>query len=264
MEYFTLSNGLKIPAVGSGTNTFAKTDNVYDGHTTEVVSALEAGYRFFDTAEGYRNEEAIGSGVIESGVPRSEVFLCTKMSNREERVLGPEDTVASVERSLAKLKTDYIDLYLLHFPRPTPEETAAVWEGFEACYEKGILKAIGVCNFQPEQLERLIADSRIPPMVLQVRRNPETWNVDAIECAKRNGLIPMAWGPLRFDEKYRPALQEIGAKYGKNWAQTILRYHFQTGCVTIPKSHSFAHQKENLDIFDFALTDAELAAIAAL
>ena len=175
MEYFTLANGLSIPAVGSGTNTFAKTERVYNGSTREVCSAIEAGYRFFDTAEAYGNEEAVGSGIIESGIGRKNIFLCTKMSSRDERTMGREDAAAAIERSLAKLKTDYIDLYLLHFPRKDPNETAEIWKGFEEAYRNGILKAIGVCNFQPEQLESLLAVCDIPPMVDQVRINPDDW-----------------------------------------------------------------------------------------
>ena len=264
MEYFTLANGLRIPAVGSGTNTFAKTEREYNGSTKEICSAIEAGYRFFDTAEAYGNEEAVGNGVIESGVGRENVFLCTKMSSRQERPMDREDTAAAIERSLAKLKTDHIDLYLLHFPRKDPKETEEIWKGFEEAYRKGMLKAIGVCNFQPEQLEGLLAACEIPPMVDQVRCNPDDWNTAAVTCAQKNGVLPMAWAPLTFDARHREPLAEIGARYNKTWAQTMLRYQFQRGVITIPKSHSFEHQKADLDIFDFALTDAEMVEISAL
>ena len=264
MEYFTLANGLRIPAVGSGTNTFAKTDRVYNGSTKEICSAIEAGYRFFDTAEAYGNEEAVGNGVIESGVGRENVFLCTKMSSRQERPMGREDAAAAIKRSLDKLKTDHIDLYLLHFPRKDPKETEEIWKGFEEAYRNGILKAIGVCNFQPEQLEGLLAACEIPPMVDQVRINPDDWNLKAVECAQKNGVFPMAWAPLTFDARHRDPLTAIGAHYNKTWAQVILRYQYQRGVITIPKSHSFEHQKANLDIFDFALTDPEMAEISAL
>ena len=264
MEYFVLSNGLKIPATGSGTNTFAKTDKVYNGSTKEMLSAIEAGYRLFDTAEAYRNEEAVGNGIMESGVGRENVFICTKMSIREERPMDARDTAAAIERSLEKLKTDYIDLYLLHFPREDMGETAAVWEGFEAAYRAGTLKAIGVCNFDPAQLEYLIAHSRVAPMAVQVRCSPDNWNRPIVDCAKANGAVPMAWGPLRSLDRFHAPLSAIGEKYGKSWAQTLLRYQFQQGVLTIPKSHSLEHQRENLDIFDFALTEEECAAVAAL
>lgn len=264
MEYFTLANGLRIPAVGSGTNTFAKTERVYNGSTKEVCSAIEAGYRFFDTAEAYGNEEAVGNGVIESGVGRKNILLCTKMSSRNERPMGREDAAAAIERSLSKLKTDYIDLYLLHFPRKDPAETAEIWKGFEEAYRKGILKAIGVCNFQPRQLEELLAVCDIPPMVDQVRCNPDDWNNAAVSCAQKNGIYPMAWAPLTFDAKHRTVLETIGTRYSKTWAQTMMRYQYQRGVITIPKSHSFEHQKANLDIFDFALTDSEMAEISVL
>ena len=264
METFTLSNGLAIPATGSGTNTFAKTDKVYNGSTAEICSAIAAGVRMFDTAEAYRNEEAVGNGVIESGVGRENVFLCTKMSIREERPMDGADAAAAIERSLAKLKTDYIDLYLLHFPRDDMGETAAIWEGFEEYCRRGVLKSIGVCNFNPEQLEYLIAHSAVSPMAVQVRCGPGNWNRPIVDCAKANGAVPMAWGPLRFDAEYREPLGRIGEKYGKSWAQTILRYQFQQGVVTIPKSHNPAHQKQNLEIFDFALSAGDCAAVAEL
>ena len=264
MEFFTLINGLQIPALGSGTNTFAKTDRVYDGNTKEICSAIEVGYRLFDTAEAYDNEEAVGAGVIESGVGRENMFICTKMSSRLERPMTRADVSAAIERSLTRLKTDYIDLYLLHFPRKDPAETAELWKGFEEAYGKGILKAIGTCNFRAEQLEALLDVCKIPPMVNQVRCNPDDWNSAAVECAQKNGVYPMAWAPLTFDEKHRELLAVVGARRQKTWAQVILRYQYQRGVITIPKSHSVEHQKSNLDIFDFVLTDTEMAEISAL
>lgn len=262
MQYFTLSNGVKIPAVGSGTNSFAKTDGVFNGSTKEVISAIEAGYTFFDTAESYRNEEAVGDGIIESGVGRENIFVATKMATRSEKPLGRNDAVAAIERSLNKLKTDYIDLYLIHFPWEKRDEEKEVWETFEEYYRKGVLKAIGVCNHMPDDLEFLIKNCEIKPMVNQVKCNPDEWNKAAVDFSQANGIIPIAWGPLKFAAEHRPPIEEIGRKYGKTWAQTILRYHFQRGVISIPKSHSFEHQKENLDIFDFELTPDEMRIIA--
>lgn len=262
MEFFVLSNGVKIPAIGSGTNSFAKTDGVFNGDTKEVLSAIEAGYRFFDTAESYRNEEAIGNGIIESGIGRENIFITTKMATRSEKPLGRAETVAAIERSLTKLKTDYIDLYLIHFPWDKQEEEKEVWATFEEFYNKGILKAIGVCNHMPADLDFLLNNCTVKPMVNQVKCNPDNWNTDAIEFSQKNGVVPMAWGPLKFSEELRAPIEEIGNRYGKTWAQTILRYQFQRGVISIPKSHSFEHQKANLDIFDFELTEEEMNAIA--
>ncbi len=264
MQYFTLSNNITIPVTGSGTNSFAKVNKEYTGDTKEVRSAVKAGYRFFDTAEGYRNEEAIGKGIAESGIDRKEFFLCTKMSKREERPMNREDVQEALQRSLQKLHTNYIDLYLLHFPREDMEETAELWKGFEEAYTKGCVRSVGICNFNREQLSYLLDHCVIPPMVLQVKCNPEEWNTEVIRYAKVHGILPMAWGPLRFGPEYREPLTAIGAKYGKTWAQVILRYHYQNGVITIPKSHSYEHQVQNLDIFDFELNDQEMKQIAEL
>ncbi|MBO6054611.1 MAG: aldo/keto reductase [Oscillospiraceae bacterium] len=268
MEYFTLSNGTRIPAIGSGTNTFAKvtteSGTVYDGHTDEVVSAIRAGYRFFDTAESYGNEEAVGAGILESGIGRENIFISTKMKTRnwgqETSSVKPEDAEAAIARSLEKLKTDYIDLYLLHMPWGNKEETAEVWKVLEDYCDKGILRAIGISNFTEEDLSDLLAHCRIRPMVNQFKIAPDRPNEDLVAYCQENGITPMAWGPLKF-ESDRSAIDAIAEKHGKNWAQVILRRNFQKGIVSIPKSHSFEHQKENLDIFDFALSDEELAAI---
>ena len=264
MEYFTLSNGLRIPAVGSGTNTFAKTNGKYDGHTDEVVSCIRAGYRFFDTAESYGNEEAVGEGIIESGIGRENIFIATKMRTR---IMGqdaapswkPADAVAAIERSLAKLKTDYIDLYMIHMHWDNDAETAEIWKVFEEYYEKGVLRSIGVSNFSVDNLQYLMDHCRIRPMVDQVRISPGFSNAEVVDFCRANGILPMAWGPLRA-EGDTSASAAIGEKYGKSWAQVVLRRNFQLGIVSIPKSHSFEHQKANLDIFDFQLTEEELKA----
>ena len=266
MEYFTLANGLKIPAVGSGTNSFAKVTtevgSKYDGHTDEVVSCIKAGYNFFDTAESYGNEEAVGNGIIESGIGRENIFISTKMRTRIMGQEGdpswkPEDAVAAIERSLAKLKTDYIDLYLIHMHWGNDEEVAEIWKVFEEYYRKGVLKSIGVSNFTIENLQYLLGHCEIRPMVDQVKIAPGKANEELVAFCQANDILPMAWGPLKFDEDKAP-FAAIGEKYGKNWAQVVLRRNYQKGIVSIPKSHSFEHQKANLDIFDFELTEEEL------
>ena len=261
MEMFTLANGLEIPAIGSGTNSFAKVDGKYDGHTDEVVSAIKAGYRFFDTAESYGNEEAVGAGIIESGIGRENIFISTKMRTRnfgqDEASWKPEDAEAAIARSLEKLKTDYIDLYLIHMPWGKPEETREIWKVFEDYYDRGVLKAIGVSNFTIDDLKDLLEHCRIRPMVNQVKISPGSPNTELVAFLKAEGIYPMAWGPLRFDAD-KTQLSAIGERYGKNWAQVVLRRNFQKGIISIPKSHSFEHQKENLDVFDFELTEEEI------
>ncbi|MBQ1377075.1 MAG: aldo/keto reductase [Lachnospiraceae bacterium] len=268
MLTFTMNNGNQIPAVGSGTNSFAKTDGVYTGDTKDVVSAIRAGYRFFDTAESYGNEEAVGKGIKESGIPRDEFFICTKMATRKRGSDEPphhsrETAREAVERSLKKLDTDYIDLYLIHMPWDNKEEAREVWAQLEDYYREGVLKNIGVSNFTIDDLSDLLAHCEIPPVVDQVRINPESKNTELIAYLKENNILPMAWGPLRF-EQGRDVLTAIGEKYGKNWAQVILNYNCRKGYISIPKSHSFEHQKSNLEIFDFELTEEEIRTIDEL
>ena len=268
METFILNNGHAVPVLGSGTNSFAKTDGKYTGDTKDVLSAIRAGYRFFDTAEGYGNEEAIGKGIKESGIPREEFFITTKMATRkwgsdEEPHQNRETAREAIERSLKKLDTTYIDLYLIHMPWGNKEEAREVWDELTVWYEKGILRNIGVSNFTKDDMEDLLAYCRIRPAVNQIRINPDNKNEEMTEYLQEQGIVPMAWGPLRF-EKGREDLSEIGEKYGKNWAQVILRYNFQKGFISIPKSHSFEHQKSNLEIFDFELTDEEMKRIEEL
>ena len=265
MEYLKLANGLEIPAIGSGTNSFAKVKgevgSQYDGHTDEVLSAIKAGYTLFDTAESYGNEEAIGNGITESGAGRENIFIITKMRTR---IMGqdtaswkPEDAVTAIERSLAKLKTDYIDLYLIHMPWGNDEEAVEIWRVLEDYYDRGVLKAIGVSNFTVPDLRNLLDNCRIRPMADEIKVAPGTPNEEIVDFCKKEGILPIAWGPFSFKDDKEP-LQEIGDRYGKSWAQVVLRRNFQRGILSIPKSHSFEHQKENLDIFDFELTEDEL------
>lgn len=264
MQTFELANGLKMPVIGTGTNTFAKTDGKYDGHTDEVVSAIKAGYRLIDTAESYGNEEAVGLGIRESGIPREEFFICTKMRTKapgkDSVSLKPQDAVDAIERSLKKLGTDYLDLYLIHMPWGNPEETAEVWKVFEEYYEKGVLRAIGVSNFGIDDLTALMSSCRIKPMADEVKIAPGSENEELVGFMQKNGILPIAWGPLKFEEG-RDELAAVGEKYSKSWAQVVLRRNLQKGIVSIPKSHSFEHQKENLDVFDFELTDEDLKAL---
>lgn len=265
MEYFTLNNGVRIPVTGSGTNTFAKTpDRVYTGDLKDHLSAIKAGYRFFDTAEGYGNEEALGNAVKESGIPRSEFFICTKMRTREQGHLGRKEAEAAIARSLAKLQTDVIDLYLIHHYWGSDEEMIEVWKTFEEYCRKGVLRSIGVSNFTPENLQVLMSHAEIMPAVNQVKMAPGNWNHETAAFCREHGMIPMAWGPLKTDEEAAAKVQMIGDAYGKTWAQVLLRYHYQAGNISIPKSHSYEHQVQNLDIFDFGLTPEECRTIEAL
>jgi len=265
LETIRLNTDVKMPIVGSGTNTYGKEDNKYNGEitgdTTELKSAIEAGYRHFDTAISYRNESVVGKSVKESGLDREGFFLTSKIPTKPEKkeFRENEETVRrNLDSSLEKLGTDYIDLYLIHDPWEDLEEVAEVWNILEEYLDQGKFKAIGVSNFNEEQLGYLLEHSRIKPAVNQVVSHPGKWNHDIINFSKEQGVVPEAWGPLSgVAEEAKTTLQEIGDKYGKSWAQVILRYQIQRGVVVIPKSHNAERQKENLDVFDFELTEEE-------
>lgn len=270
MEYITLSNGVQLPAIGSGTNSFGKEGGsktgAYIGDPKELLSAIDAGYRFFDTAESYGNEEMLGRVIKESGLPRSEFVISTKMATvvpwiKSERVFTAADAEKAITQSLEKLGTDYIDLYFMHFPCPENATNVALWKVFEKYYRQGVIKALGVSNYDPEQIAALMAEVEIAPVVAQLRVNPDVPNKEAVAWLQAQGIQPIGWCPLSFDAKFREPFAAIGAKYGKSWSQTVLRYLYQRGIVTIPKSHNPEHQKQNLEIFDFELSAGDVAAL---
>lgn len=269
MENFELNNGMKIPAIGSGTNTFGKTDNAYDGEingdTTELLSAIKQGYRHFDTAIAYRNEAVVGKGLRESGLDREKFFVVSKLPGKSEYTENETAVQNGIDQSLKALGTKTIDLYLIHHPWDDLAQIAAVWRVLEDNVDKGVLKAIGVSNFNEQQLGYLLNHSRIKPAVNQVESHPGHWNNDIITYSKQHHVIPEAWGPLtQVDAAAQKKLSQIGNQYHKNWAQVILRYQFERGVITIPKSHNPKHQAENLDIFYFKLSDKDKNAIQSL
>lgn len=256
MEYITLNNGLKMPMLGYG---------VYQVTQEEcercVLDALKAGYRSIDTAQSYFNEEQVGNAIVKSGVPREEIFLTTKVW---VEFYGYEETKASVLESMRKLKTDYIDLMLLHQPFA---DYYGAYRALEDLYEEGKLKAIGVSNFYPDRLVDIASFSRIKPMVNQVETHPLNQQKTAKEWMDKYNVQIEAWAPFgegRGGLFENPVLKEIGAKYGKSTAQVMLRWHIQRGVVVIPKSTHYERMEENLNVFDFRLSEEEMARIAAL
>lgn len=262
MEKFTLSNGVEIPAVGYGTYLTSEKD---DG---TVAAALAAGYRHFDTASFYDTEQALGDALKAAGVPREELFLTSKLWKDE---MGYENALAAFERSLQKLGTDYLDLYLIHWPR-TDDLTAEwrqldrdTWRALEELYRAGRVRAIGVSNFLPHHLRNLMETAEIAPMVNQIEFHPgypQTWNV---EFCKAHGILPEAWSPLgRTRVLQDERLAGIAAKYGKTVAQLCVRFALQCGVVPLPKSSSPARMKANLDVFDFVISDEDMDRILTL
>ena len=269
MEYYTLNNGIKIPAIGSGTNTFGKVDRRYmneiNHDTTEIDSAIRYGYRLFDTAIAYRNESVLGDAIQKSGLNRASFFITSKIPNKAENIETEEAIINSIQGSLKALNTDYIDLYLIHHPWDDNHDIVRVWNTLESYVDQGILKSIGVSNFSEQQLAFLLNHARIKPVVNQIESHPGNWQHELIAFSKSNQVIPQAWGPIsRVSDEAKIILSEIGSKYNKTWAQVILRFQLERGVILIPKSHNEQRQKENLDIFDFELTENDKEVIYQL
>ena len=256
MDYVILANGVKMPQLGYG---------VYQVTKEEckrcVLDALEVGYRAIDTAQSYFNEAEVGEAIAESGIDRKEIFLTTKVWIEH---YGYEQAKESVLQSMEKLKTDYIDLVLLHQPFA---DYYGAYRALEDLYEAGKLRAIGVSNFYPDRLVDIASFARIKPMVNQIETHPLNQQIEAHEWLKKYGVIHEAWAPFgegRGNMFTNPVLQEIGKKYDKTVAQVILRWQLQRGIVIIPKSTHKERMAQNLDVFDFTLTDEDMQDIAAL
>ena len=256
MQYVTLSNGVKMPKLGYG---------VYQVDKEEcercVLDALKVGYRHIDTAQSYFNEEEVGNAIAKSGIPREQIFLTTKVWVDN---YGYDETRKSVLESMRKLKTNYIDLVLLHQPF---SDYYGAWRALEDLYAEGVIKAIGVSNFYPDRLVDICSFARIKPMVNQVETHPHNQQIEAHEWMKKYGVQHEAWAPFgegrggMFEE---PLLVEIGKKYGKTAAQVILRWDMQRNIVAIPKSTHIERMEQNFDIFDFELSEEDMAKIATL
>lgn len=256
MNYVTLNNGVKMPQLGYG---------VYQVTKEEcercVLDALEVGYRAIDTAQSYFNEAEVGDAIEKSSVDRKDIFLTTKVWIEH---YGYEATKASVLKSMEKLKTDYIDLVLLHQPFA---DYYGAYRALEDLYEEGKLRAIGVSNFYSDRLVDIASFARIKPMVNQIETHPLNQQIEAHKWLEKYGVIHEAWAPFgegRGNMFSNAVLQNIGAKYNKSVAQVILRWQLQRGIVVIPKSTHKERMAENLNVFDFTLTDADMKNIAAL
>ena len=256
MDYVTLANGVKMPQLGYG---------VYQVTKEEckrcVLDALDVGYRAIDTAQSYFNEAEVGEAIAESGIDRKEIFLTTKVWIEH---YGYEQAKESVLQSMEKLKTDYIDLVLLHQPFA---DYYGAYRALEDLYEEGKLRAIGVSNFYPDRLVDIASFARIKPMVNQIETHPLNQQIEAHEWLEKYGVIHEAWAPFgegRGNMFTNPVLQKLGDKYNKTVAQVILRWQLQRGIVVIPKSTHKERMAQNLDLFDFTLTNEDMQAIAAL
>ena len=256
MQYVTLSNGVKMPQLGYGVYQVGK-----DECERCVLDALKVGYRHIDTAQAYFNEEEVGSAIVKSGIPREDIFITSKVWVEH---YGYEETKASVLESMRKLKTNYIDLMLLHQPF---SDVYGAWRALEDLYAQGVIRAIGISNFYPDRMVDICNFARIKPMVNQVETHPFNQQVEAQEWMQKYGVQIEAWAPFgegRGGLFTNETIAKIGAKYNKSIAQAILRWELQRGIVVIPKSVHKERMEENFNVFDFELSEKDMAVMASL
>lgn len=256
MKEVRLNNGVMMPSVGFGVYQMEKSET-----KQAVLQALEVGYRMIDTAASYFNEREVGEAIRESGLPRESVFVTSKLWVQDYEY---DDALRGFDRSLSELGLDYIDLYLLHKPYGN---YYAAWRALERLHKEGRIRAIGVTSFSNERLQDLFLHNEIKPAVNQIETHPFQQQQDANAILKAEGIVHEAWAPFAEGQKgvfVNPVLKDIAAAYGKSVAAVILRWLNQRGVVVIPKSVRVDRIRENFNIFDFRLTDAEMTAISAL
>ena len=257
MEYTTLRNGVQMPMEGFGVF------QIHDLDECErvVLDAIDTGYRMIDTAASYGNETAVGKAIAKTGVPRSDLFIATKLWVTDTSYEGAK---AAIDRSMANLGVDYLDLYLIHQPMG---DYIGAWRAMTEAYKEGKIRAIGVCNFYPPRLADFCETVDELPAVNQVELHPFFQQENALSLMREYGVQPEAWAPFA-EGKHgiftHPVLTKIGEKYGKGAGQVALRWNTQRGVAVIPKSTHKERMEQNLDIWDFRLTDEEMAEISAL
>jgi 2,5-diketo-D-gluconate reductase A len=253
----TLNDGAKIPQLGLGV---WQTPN--DGAADAVRAALEAGYRHVDTAAIYENEEGVGEGIRQSGLPRGELFLTTKLWNDRQ---GYDSALRAFDESLRRLNTDYVDLYLIHWPSPHRGQYVEAWKALVRLKEEGRARSIGVSNFYPDHLERIIAETGVTPVINQVELHPDFQQRALRDTHAALGVATQSWSPLGQGKLLdHPVIGAIAAKHGRSAAQTILRWHIQSGLIVIPKSVTPSRIRENFQVFDFQLDASDMARLAEL
>lgn len=256
--HYTLNDGTTLPAIGFGTyllnGRFGK---------QAIVEAIQRGYRLLDSAFNYENEGAVGAAVRTCGVPRDELIVTSKLSGRRHSY---QQALVTIEESLYRTGLDYLDIYLIHWPNPKQGLYVEAWQALVEARKRGYVKTIGVCNFIPEYLEKIIAETGVTPAINQIELHPYFNQADQRAWDAAHGIVDEAWSPVArgnkvFDE---PVLKDIAASHGKTVTQIILRWHLQLGTLPLPKAKSENHQTENLALFDFSLSDDEMNRINAL
>ena len=253
-----LNNGVEIPQFGFGVF------QVPPDETAETVrAAFDAGYRHIDTAQMYGNEEGVGQAVAESGLPRDELFITTKLNNDAHSY---DAALRRIDESLEKLGLEYVDLFLIHWPRPQEDRYVETWKAFEKIASDGKARSIGVSNFTIAHLERLAKETGTVPAVNQIELHPRLVQTELRNYHVEHGIATEAWSPIAQggDLLTESALKDLAEKYGKTPAQVVLRWHVQLGNIVFPKSMKPERMRENIDVFDFDLSNDDMDAIAAL
>jgi 2,5-diketo-D-gluconate reductase A len=254
-----LRNGAEIPVLGLGTSPLVGAESVH-----QVRAALDAGYRLIDTAENYRNEDAVGRAIRDSGIDRSEIFITTKFNRRWHSVDGVRQ---AYEASLKRLGVDYIDLMLVHWPNPDQDRYVDALRGLQVILDNGGLRAIGASNFKPAHLQRVLDETGITPDANQIQLSPYSTRSDSREYHAAHDIVTESYSPIGASSgalRNDPVITGIAKDHGKSPTQVVLRWHIQLGLVAIPRSSNPGRIAENIDIFDFELTEVEMSKISSL
>jgi len=255
---YILNDGLKLPAIGLGTYKLNGRDGV-----ESIKNGISIGYRLIDSAFNYENEGTVGVAVRQSSVPRSELVITSKLPGRHHKY---SEALLTVEESLFRAGLDYYDLYLVHWPNPITDLYVEAWQAMIEAKKRGMIRSIGVCNFLPHHLERLKKETGVLPSVNQIELHPYFNQQEQRVYNAENGIVTESWSPLGRANSVlqEPSIIEIAIAHNKTVTQIILRWHIQLGTLPIPKAASFEHLRENFEVFDFSLSEAEMAAINSL
>ena len=262
-DTYTLNNGVKVPCIAFGTYKAA------EGNSADIIAAaIDEGYRYFDTASFYETEEYLAEAIQKSGLPREDFFIATKLWKEE---MGYEETLAAFERSSKRLNTDYIDLYLIHWPKPTHDYedwkqlNIDTWKALEKLYKEGKVRAIGVSNFLPHHLDNLFENCEIKPMVDQIEYHPGYTQEATVQYCKQHDILVQAWSPIARGRILQDVtLIEMAEKYSVSVAKLALRFCIQNEVLPLPKASSKERMRENMDLFDFEISDEDMKRIVTI
>lgn len=254
----TLNDGLTLPVIGLGTYTLK--GNV---GANAIQNAIDAGYRLIDSAYNYENEGTVGEAVRRSSVPREELKITSKLPGRYQNY---DKAITTIQESLYRANLDYYDLYLIHWPNPKQDTYVEAWQAFIDAKKQGLIRSIGVCNFLPEHIERLEKETGVKPSVNQIELHPFFNQAQQRKWHEENNIVTQSWSPLTrgFKDLHIETIQQIAQHHNKSIPQVILRWHYQLGAISIPKSASPERQLENASIFDFILDETEMRLISEL